>query len=31
MGSKHRAQLLRVAVCVVVRLAIVLYFAPKAC
>lgn len=31
MGSKRCAQLLRVAVCVVVVLAIALYFAPKAC
>jgi len=31
MGSKRRAQLLRMAVCVVVILAIALYFAPKAC
>ena len=31
MGSKSRAQFLRVAVCVVVVLAIALYFAPNAC
>ena len=31
MGSKGCAQFLRVAVCVVVVLAIALYLAPKAC
>ena len=31
MGCKHRAQLLRVVICVIAVLAIALYFAPTAC
>ena len=31
MGSRRCAQFLRVAVCVIVVLAIALYFAPQAC
>ena len=31
MGCKHRAQLLRVVICVIAVHAIALYFAPTAC
>lgn len=31
MGNRRRRQLLRVALCIIVILAIALYLAPKAC